>query len=170
MVSRKNILIKGAAIAAGLSVYETRKRSNDQLIDLAANLDEGRFGGWFARNGVRYRDIAAMWLTESLGDPRAVNLTGEDGAQGGAWGLGQVTARTATDYGILAPLAPLMLYPRIGGRISMAHVQFVVQGLRNNGRAGDHIEWVQAYNVGLSGFLSGRTNLAHYQRFLTHLT
>ena len=136
---------------------------------LASDIDASRFNGWFRSNNVSYKSIAAMWLTESAGNPRATNLTGGDGRQGGAWGLGQVTALTATDYGILMPLAPLMLLPAIGARVSMEHVQFTVRGLRRQGLAGDAPQWVQAYNVGLTGFINGRRNQAHLTRFLTHL-
>ena len=169
MVSRNIIIASAAPLAIGAVAYDTRKRTRAELVELAEDIDAKAFNNWLWFNGVRYSDIAAMWLTESLGNPRATNLTGGDGEQGGSWGLGQVTALTATDYGLLMPLAPLMLFPRIGARISIAHVQAVVRGLRNAGRAGGPEEWVQAYNVGLSAFLNGRSNLAHYQRFQTHL-
>ena len=110
-----------------------------------------------------------MWLTESSGNPRATNFMGGDGAQGGSWGLGQVTARTASDYGILRPLAFTMLHPRIGGRVSMQHVDATIAGLRRAGRAGSVSEWLQAYNVGVTGYLNGARNSAHLSRFNTNL-
>lgn len=169
VVSKVLVLAKAAALGTAYTAFDTRKRDTAELITLASDLDDKKFNNWFWQNNVSYLEIAAMWQTESAGCPRATNLTGGDGAQGGSWGIGQVTALTATDYGILMPLAPLMLYPRIGGRVSMSHIQAVVKGLRASGRAGNSIEWVQAYNVGLTGFIDGRTNSAHYQRFISHL-
>ena len=169
MVNRGVIIANGAALGVAAAAYEMRKRSRDELIALAEDIDAKSFNNWLWFNGVRYTEIAAMWLTESSGNPRATNMTGGDGAQGGSWGLGQVTARTATDYGLAQPLAPLMLFPRIGAKISIAHVRAVVRGLRANGLQGGSTQWVQAYNVGLTGFLNGRRNVAHHQRFLTHL-
>lgn len=171
-MANRNLIIAKTALGAGaaFSLYETRKRSKSELINLAAEIDRDNFNNWFSTNGVIHESIAAMWLTESAGNPRATNFDGGDGAQGGAWGLGQVTAKTATDYGIFMPLAPIMLYPKIGGRVSMEHVRFTVQGLRASGLSATAFEWVQAYNVGLTGFVNGRRNDAHYRRFLSNLT
>lgn len=169
IVTKAKIISTGISLTAAYSLYATRTKTEAELINLAASLDAKKFGGWFSQNGVSNAAIAAMWLTESAGDPRATNFTGGDGAQGGSWGLGQVTALTATDYGLPRALAPLMLYPNIGGKVSMSHVKAVVTGLRRAGLAGDHVEWVQAYNVGLTGFINGRRNVAHYNRFILNL-
>lgn len=157
------------AIIGGVALYETRARTAMELTDLAADIDRASFGGRFTQTGATYQQIAAMWLTESSGNPRATNFMGGDGAQGGSWGLGQVTARTAGDYGIIAPLAPLMLLPRIGGRVSMQHVEFTIGALRRAGRAGSASEWIQAYNVGVTGYLNNARNTAHLNRFNTNL-
>jgi len=170
VISRGKFIANGAALAVAFSVYETRKRTTSELVILAQNIDEGSFNGWLAANGVSYDQIAAMWQTESAGNPRATNFTAGDGRQGGSWGIGQVTALTATDYRLPRIFAPIMLYPKIGARLSMSHIRAVIIGLRRAGFSGSHSEWVHAYNVGLTGFINGRRNVAHYQRFLTHLT
>lgn len=163
---RKLIIAKGGALAIGAGAYATRRLDLMQLIDLAADQDKSYFNNWFALNDVPHRALAAMWITESSGNPRATKFTGGDGAQGGAWGLGQVTALTATDYGVIMPLAPIMLLPLIGSRVSMKHVQFNIRGLKNAGFSGSPEQWVQSYNVGLAGFIRGDRNEPHLQRFL----
>ena len=163
-------LIGGAAgIGAGIIAYKTRPLSEAQLVNLATRIDDDAFNGGLAERGVTPREIAAMWLTESAGDPRATNFMSGDGRRGGAWGLGQVTALTATDYNIPMMLAPIMLLPSIGGRISMEHVAAVIDGLRRAGLSGSAQEWVQAYNVGTTGYVNGARNLIHKGRFLRNL-
>lgn len=164
---RKFIVAKSGAVLIAAGAYATRRLDLAQLIDLAADQDKANFSSWFSQNQVPYRALAAMWLTESAGNPRATNLTGTDGLQGGSWGLGQVTALTATDYGIARAFAPLMLLPAIGAKVSMQHVQFNIRGLQNAGLNGSPEEWVQSYNVGLAGYLQGRRNEVHLTRFLT---
>jgi len=156
-----------AAIVVGVGAYVTREIDRAGLVKLARELDAENFGSWFRFNGVPYEQIAALWEIESAGNPRAVNFTGGDGAQGGSWGLGQVTARTSTDYGVIFP--PLMLYPRYGARISMRHIQSTINRLGQSGVAGSAQSWVQAYNVGVAGFVSGRRNAPYFTRFLQTL-
>lgn len=43
------------------------------------------------------RLLLAVWRIESNFNPFAVNMTGGDARRGGAWGLGQMTLRTARD-------------------------------------------------------------------------
>jgi len=72
-VANRNLIIAKTALGAGaaFSLYETRKRE----------IDRDNFNNWFSTNGVIHESIAAMWLTESAGNPRATNFDGGDGAR-----------------------------------------------------------------------------------------
>jgi len=133
---------------------------DEEFVQLASEIDNEFFSGWFSANNVAYSDIVALWKIESSLNPRAFNLKGRDGEQGGAWGLGQVTARTAQDYGVnLFPVR--MLSASFGGRVSMQHIQFTINGLKRGlNRAPTANEWVAAYNTGVTGFLNGNQQTA----------
>ena len=50
---------------------------------------------WGQRFSVPPALLMAVWRTESEFDPFALNMTGGDARRGGAWGLGQMTLKTA---------------------------------------------------------------------------
>lgn len=52
-----------------------------------------------AQFGVDPMQMAAIVQVESSWNPAATNLSGPDGARGGAWGLSQITLQTAKAYG-----------------------------------------------------------------------
>lgn len=137
-----------------------------EALGLVRRLDAAYFGGWFAAN-VPASDVVAIWKHESALKPAAINMSDP---YGGAWGIGQVLADVARiDYGISN--AQSLLDPLIGGRVSMAHIKSTIERLSSAiGSRASFSQWAQAYNAGVSGYLSGvrvpaylvSVNLARY--------
>jgi len=118
---------------------------------LISELDAAYFGNWFESNGVA-DDIVAVWKVESRLKPRAINAKDP---MGGAWGIGQVLAEVARiDYGIASPYQ--LLDVETGARVSMAHIKSTIERLKAAGVTPTKSAWVQAYNVGVAGYVSGR--------------
>ena len=111
------------------------------------------FGGWFSNPDHSVDDIMAIWAVESNYNPRALNTN--DGGQGNhAFGIGQVLASTAGDFGITQP--EVMLDLRTGARVSMAYSMWTHEFLQSRlGRAPTKREWIGAYNAGVGNVLNG---------------
>lgn len=62
--------------------------------------------------GVPPRLLLSVWRIESAFDPYAVNMTAGDARRGGAWGLGQMTLRTARDLDARFPDLALQYWPK----------------------------------------------------------
>jgi hypothetical protein len=88
-------LLAGAALAGGVVVAIDRKRVAQALRD--AFEAAGMPGAWGEALG---RVESSLSLT-------ATNLSGPDGARGGAWGPTQITERTARAYGYQGPMERL---------------------------------------------------------------
>ena len=128
------------------------KLTTAQARELASRLDAGHFGGWFTQRNL-INLIVAIWRVESGLKPGAIN---RKDPQGGAWGIGQVLAGVAiADYGLFSPTQ--LLDAETGARVSMAHIKSTYERLEVGlKRQPTRSEWIQAYNVGVAGYLAGR--------------
>lgn len=86
------VVVIGALLLIGGDYMLTRKEIRDRL--------------WVAFDAAGYPGEwgVALGLQESDLNPRAVNMSGTDGARGGAWGVTQVTEKTARLYGYTGPM------------------------------------------------------------------
>jgi len=127
---------------------------------LIASIDHAYFGAEFSRSVMSYGTIVGLFKHESSLRPGAINMRGRDGLFGGAWGIGQVLATTATDYGIGEP--DRLLDASTGARVAMQHLQFTRMFLEE--RTGHSLtlnEWLGAYNIGVGNFLKGNRGLSY---------
>ena len=75
-------------------------------------------GDAFERVGLPREWGIALGLTESNLDPDALNNLGPDAARGGAWGLTQITEKTARAYGYTGSMADLLKRPDVAADLS----------------------------------------------------
>ena len=153
--------IIGAASAGSASTVAvvSERLTKTELKALIAQIDGFEFAGYFASgSGPSREDVYAIMNAESARRPDAIN---KNDPFGGAWGLGQVLADIARiDYGVANPYD--LLNPYKGASVSMRHMEWTYRALSNGlGRASGASEFIQAYNVGVSGYLSGRRNLGY---------
>jgi len=66
--------------------------------------------------------VVTIWDREkckqALFDPKAAVNTGPDGARGGAWGLTQITEKTARGYGYMGSMSALLDDPQLAASLS----------------------------------------------------
>jgi len=125
--------------------------SKAQALALIASLDASHFGGWFSQGGRSHKDIAAIWKIESNWNKNNYNPNDPSGA----WGIGQVLATTAAQFGFNNPQA--LLGANLGGLASMKYLQWSWKELsRLTGEAPSKTKWIMAYNAGAAGVARGR--------------
>lgn len=108
-------------------------------------------GGWFDKDGRSLVDIMAIFATESGFNPKAYNPNDVSGA----WGMGQMLATTARDFGVQNPQE--LFNPKIAVRTTMDYLKWSYIYLSANlNRAPTRDEWIGSYNSGVGGILKGR--------------
>ena len=75
-------------------------------------------GDAFASVGLPREWGIALGIVESDLTSTATNLTGPDGARGGAWGLTQITEKTARGIGYTGPMSRLLEDPTLAATLS----------------------------------------------------
>lgn len=75
-------------------------------------------GDAFEKVGLPREWGVAIGIVESNLNSTATNLTGPDGARGGAWGLTQITEKTARGIGYNGPMRALIENPALAADLS----------------------------------------------------
>ena len=127
------------------------------------NSIQSYFPGFFNSEKHSIDDVLAIWAVESNFNPKAIRKN--DGGPGNhAYGIGQVLATTATDFGITNPDAMFDL--RTGAAVSMRYMHWAWTYLEARlGREPTKKEWVGSYNAGVGSILKGRNVNAYYFKF-----
>lgn len=124
---------------------------------LVLHLDRSEFGGFFQSNLHSWKDVMGIWSKESNFNRN--NYNPDDPT--GAYGIGQVLASTARDYGYSRPQE--LFNPLIGARVSMEHMRWTWAELtRRLGREPTNKQWIMAYNAGAAGVAQGRNVTDYY--------
>jgi soluble lytic murein transglycosylase-like protein len=87
-------------LAGGGTVVVAKLSEEQKRVRLAARRQAPRFG-------VNPEILEALGYVESRWRTGATNLSGTDGARGGAWGPFQLTEKTARAYGFTRPMVDL---------------------------------------------------------------
>jgi soluble lytic murein transglycosylase-like protein len=101
------LLPGGAAVTLGLVKLTEERRKVRLALRAAAR-----------RHGIDPDIMDALGRVESGWNLRAVNLSGPDGARGGAWGPTQITARTAAAHGYSGPMSAFTTDPDLAAEWS----------------------------------------------------
>lgn len=127
------------------------------------SLDALQFGGWFAQDGRSYSDVMGLFQVESGFNPRAFSK--DDGGAGNhAYGIGQVLASTARDFGVTQPETMFAL--GTGVRVTLEYLKWIWEFLAGRlGRNPTKSEWIGAYNAGVGSVLNGNIPLLYIGRW-----
>jgi len=129
----------------------TRAFTKFDALLLVQRYDVQYYRGWFSQNGRSHKDVMAIFAVESGFDPLAYN---------GAWGIGQMLATTAADFGVLNPTQ--LFKPEIAIKATMDYLKWSHGYLTNSlGRTPSRDEWIGAYNYGVGNVSKGRIPYAY---------
>jgi len=157
-----------AALALGLAVFLVMRPSAPLapvvpvspafVAALVAQIDAAQFGGWFNEYPRRESLIVAIAGAESDFRPGVI------GDGGRAYGLMQIHATTAGDFGVADPSELLDPYTNI--LTAMAYLHWAWQRLEISlNRQPTITEWLASYNAGLAGVIeAGVIPLSYIRR------
>jgi soluble lytic murein transglycosylase-like protein len=157
------------ALAIGLVAYfALRPRAvvppltAGEVAALVSDIDYGQFGGWFGEGPRRQSLIVAIASAESDFRPAVI------GDGGRAYGLMQIHASTAGDFGISDARELLDPYTNILTAMAYLHWAWQQLELRLN-RQPTISEWLASYNAGLAGVIQdGIIPLGYIRRVRDH--
>ena len=154
------------ALAGGQIVLttSTERLTRAQARTLAENLDRAHFGGWFTDPRHNIAHVVKIWQHESGLKPDALNSADPTGA----WGIGQVLASTAGQFGVTDPTE--LMNPSVGARTSMEYLRWSwSEFTRQAGREPTLQEWISSYNRGVAGTIRNGVGVAYVASVLSRI-
>lgn len=140
-----------AIVSTDISSGAAKPFTKADALNLVRTYDANYFNGWFSTGGRKHKDVMAIFAVESGFNPKAYNPNDISGA----WGLGQMLATTANDFGVSNPQN--LFNPQIAVRATMDYLIWAYDYLTNRlGRVPSRDEWIGSYNAGVGAVSQGR--------------